>query len=371
MKVVHIFKDFYPPTTGGIEQHMRLLCGALAKKVDVVVLVPSRSRHTVDEQVDGVRVLRVPEFGRYASAPLCPSAPWRLRQLRPDLVHLHFPNPMGDLTYLLSGVRAPLVVSYHADIIKQRAYLPYYRPVLRRLFSRAARIIVASKEYAASSEFLRPYADRTAIIPYGIDVRSYALANGERAQVEALRDGGTAPFVLYVGALRYYKGIDVLIRAMTTVSARAVVVGRGDDTALTQLARNLGVLSRIQFVGEVTESRLRVLLHAAQVVVLPSIDRCEAFGIALLEGMACGKPIVATDLPTGVRTLNQHEVTGLSVPPGDADALAAALNRLLGDSALRARLGDAGRRRAEQAFSAVRMIDQTLAIYERALSTVL
>lgn len=347
---------------------MRLLCTALAAKCDVVVLVPSRSRRTIEERIEGVRVIRVPEFGRYGSAPLCPSAPWRLRQLRPDLVHLHFPNPMGDLTYLLSGVRAPLIVSYHADIIRQRAYLPLYRPVIDHLFRRAARIIAASEEYAASSEFLRHYRDRTLINPYGIDTSSLAISNGGRALVDEVRAQYGNRIVLFVGVLRYYKGIDVLIRAMTEVNGRALIVGRGmEGTALRSQAEQLGVADRVVFLGEVPDARLRALLHAADVFVLPSIDRCEAFGIVQLEAMACGKPVVSTDLPTGVRFVNQHEVTGLLAPPGDAPALAAALNRLLDDPALRARMGDAGRARVTEEFDVARMVAQTVAIYDDVL----
>jgi glycosyltransferase involved in cell wall biosynthesis len=368
VRVVHIFKDYYPPTTGGIEQHMRLLCTALAARHEVTVLVPSRSRRAEQERIDGVDVIRVPEFGRYASAPLCPSAPWRLRQLRPDLVHLHFPNPMGDLTYLLSGVRAPLVVSYHADIVKQRAYLPVYRPVIDHLFRRAARIIAASEEYAATSEFLRDYRDRTEINPYGIDTSSLALANGGRARVDQLRAQYGDRSVLFVGVLRYYKGIDVLIRAMTEVNGRALIVGRGiEGTALMALAEQLGVADRVVFLGEVPDAQLRALMHVADVFVLPSIDRCEAFGIVQLEAMACGKPVVSTDLPTGVRFVNQHEVTGLIVPPGDAHALAGALTRLLDDPALRSRMGDTGRARVTEKFDVARMVARTQAVYDDVL----
>src|SRR5262245_16627141 len=157
MRVVHIFKDYYPPITGGIEQHMRLLCTGLARQVEVTVLVPSRSRRAIKECLEGVSVIRVPEFGRYASVPLCPTMPAMLHQLRPDIVHLHFPNPMGDLTYLLSGWQAPLVLTYHADIIKQRLFLPFYRPVLTLLFKKLRRIIATSAEYIASSDFLAQY----------------------------------------------------------------------------------------------------------------------------------------------------------------------------------------------------------------------
>jgi len=228
--------------------------------------------------------------------------------------------------------------------------------------------MAASEEYAASSEFLRQYRDRTEINPYGINTTALAVSNGSRAQVDQLRKEYGDRIVLFVGVLRYYKGIDVLIRAMTEVNGRALIVGRGVDLAALQMqAEQLGVTDKVVFLGEVPDARLRALLHAADVFVLPSIDRCEAFGIVQLEAMACGKPVVSTDLPTGVRFVNQHEVTGLLAPPGDAPALAAALNRLLDDPALRSRMGAAGRARVNEQFDVTRMVARTMTVYNDVL----
>ena len=372
MRVVHIFKDYYPPTTGGIEQHMNLLCKRLARDVDVTVLVPSRSRRRLQEREDGVQLLRVPEFGRYASVPLCPTMPVELRRLRPDIVHIHFPNPMGDLAYLMSGCQAPLIITYHADIIKQRVFVPSYRPILRWLFDRAQRIIVASAEYMASSQFLGCYRGKCTIIPYGVDLGGLALRDGEAAAVEALRRslGIGTPLVLFVGVLRYYKGLDVLLQAMAKVRrGRLVIVGRGPERAtLEAIAAQLGVAGRVIFTGEVSEARLRVLLHAADVFVLPSIDRCEAFGIAQLEAMACGAPVVSTDLPTGVRFVNRDGETGVLVPPRDPDALAEALNRLSHAPELRSRLGQTARARIEAEFTAEQMAVKTLEVYRKVVA---
>jgi glycosyltransferase involved in cell wall biosynthesis len=369
MKVVHIFKDYYPPTTGGIEQHLSLLSRLLAARLDVTVLIPGRSRRRVEEKFDGVRVIRVPEFGRYASAPLCPTAPLELKRLRPDIVHLHFPNPMGDLSYLLGGGRTPLVVTYHADIIKQKSFLPLYRPVLNCLFKRASRIIVGSEEYIASSVLLSEQRHKCAVIPYGVDIEAMIPRGDECTHIDSIRNEAGGKLVLFVGALRYYKGLDVLLQAMARVDGRLAVAGRGtEDIALKHLAAEFGVGKKVTFHGEVSESKLRALYNAANVFVLPSIDRCEAFGIVQVEAMACGKPVVSTDLPTGVRFVNQHGVTGLIVRPGDSGALAESLNRLLNDPVLCSRLGDAARQRAERVFSAPRMAARTIEVYEEVVA---
>ncbi|HVZ19663.1 MAG TPA: glycosyltransferase [Vicinamibacterales bacterium] len=369
MRVVHVFKDFYPPTTGGIEQHMHLLSTSLARHVDVTVLVPSRSPRTIEESIDGVHVVRTAEFGRYASAPLCPTMPVWLWRLRPDLVHLHFPNPMGDLTYLLSGWRGPLVLTYHADIIKQRRLLPCYQPVLRMLFGHVNRIIATSADYIASSEMLSAHRDKCTVIPLGIETGRLMLSDSDRQGVCELRREHGDRIVVFVGVLRYYKGLDVLVRAMTRVRGRVLIAGRGEERArLADLARTLGLADRVMLLGEVDDTQRRQLLHAADVVVLPSIDRCEAFGISQLEAMACGTPVVSTDLPTGVRHVNRNHVTGLVVPPGDERALAHSLDRLLGDAQLRRRLGEAGRQRVHEHFTADRMVDSTLRLYGEVLA---
>jgi rhamnosyl/mannosyltransferase len=369
MNVVHLFKDFYPPTTGGIEQHMRVLCAGLARHVDVSVLVPSRSFRRTEERIDGVRVVRTPEFGRYLSSPFCPGMAAELRRLAPDLVHLHFPNPTGDIAYLASGSRAPVVLTYHADIVRQRRFLGLYRPVFGRLNTRVRRILVASQEYLDSSAFLSPHRDKCVVIPYGIDRASFALEDDEPELVQQLRRRHGARLVMFLGVLRYYKGLDVLLHAMTRVAGHLLVVGRGPNgTAVERLVRRLGLQERVTLTGEVSDARRRVLLHASDLLVLPSIDRSEAFGIAQLEAMACGKPVVSSDLPTGVRAVNRHGVTGLLVPPGDADALARALSRVLDDAALRAELGEAARRRVEEHFTAERMVAETLSLYDEVLA---
>ena len=369
MKVIHVFKDYYPPTTGGIEQHMQVLCAGLARHIDVTVLVPSRARRRSEEQLDRVQVIRVPELGRYFSAPLCPSMPAELRRLSPDVVHLHFPNPTGDLAYLLSGCRAPVVMTYHVDVIRRSRLFRLYRPVFSLLAPHIRRVIATSPQYLDSSAFLAPYRDRSTVIPFGVDLDDFALRVGEVDQVQALRQRHGERIILFLGVLRYYKGLDVLVRAMARVPGRLLIAGQGPQRAsLEALTRELGLTDRISFLGEVSDSERRLLLHACDVFALPSIDRSEAFGIAQLEAMACGKPVVSSDLPTGVRLVNQDGVTGRLIRPGDPDALAGVLNQLLEDDALRAGLGKAARLRVEQEFTAERMITRTLDLYDEVLA---
>jgi rhamnosyl/mannosyltransferase len=291
--------------------------------------------------------------------------PAELRRLAPDVVHLHFPNPTGDLAYLLSGWRAPVVMTYHADIAKPRPALWLYRHVFGRLERHVRRIIVSSEAFLRSSEALSRHREKCVVIPFGIDPEAFALRDREHEIVEGLAQKYGRPLALFLGVLRPYKGLQILLRAMTKVRGRLLIAGRGPHRGdLEALAQQLGVSDQITFLGEVSETERRRLLHACDVFVLPSVNRNESFGIAQLEAMVCGKPVISSDLPTGVRIVNQHERTGLLVPPGDPDALADALNRLLGDGRLRASLGQAARARVQQEFDREAMIERTLGVYD-------
>jgi glycosyltransferase involved in cell wall biosynthesis len=367
--IVHIFKDCYPPTTGGIEQHMNLLCRRLARLENVTMMAPSRSRRRVEDRLENVRVVRIPEFGRFASVPLCPSAPFELRRLRPDIVHLHFPNPMGDLTQLLGASRVPFVVTYHADIVRQKMFVPLYRPVIRYLFNKTSKILFSAEENI-NFQFIDPgLRNKCTVIPFGIEIEDFRLRDQEETEAHMLRGALKGPAVLFVGAARYYKGLEVLFRSMVNVKGNLLIAGRGtQDLSLKRMAEDLGVLEKTKFFGEVSESQLRILLHATDIFVLPSIDRCETFGIGQLEAMACSKPVISTDLPTGVRSVNRHGITGLVVPPGEPEALASAINRLLANPNLCAEFGTAACKRVKNKFSADVMVSKTLEVYHEVLA---
>ena len=158
----------------------------------------------------------------------------------------------------------------------------------------------------------------------------------------------------------------MLIRALRSVDADLWIGGRGPLTeSLRQQARDTGVAERVRFLGFIPDEELVAYYEACDIFCMPSTERAEQFGLVQLEAMHCAKPVVATRLGTGVEYVTLHEVTGLLVEPGSVDALAGVLNRLLGDVALCARLGAAGRHRVTEAFSVQQMVDKTVAIYRQ------
>ncbi len=367
LSVLQVYKDYSPPVHGGIEDHLSLLCRTIRPYCDVRVLVSaSGDPRTRREVVDGIPVMRAGELMRVASAPICPSWPFHFRRLRADLYHFHFPNPTGDISYWLSGARGKIVVTYHSDIVRQSTILPLYRPFLWRLLRKADVILPTSPQYVESSEYLRPFRDKCEVIPLGVDLKRFEPDPEVEARAARWREEWGGPLVLFVGRLRYYKGLDVLMRAAPLVNARIGIVGDGPyESILRTIHRQLDLDDRVVFLGPQSEFELLSLYRAARVFVLPSTHRTEALGLAMIEAMASGTPVVCTELGTGTTHVNLDGVTGRVVRPGDPFALAAAINGLLEDDAMATRFGAAARARAHAEFSHTVMARRVLRVYER------
>ncbi|HWQ11320.1 MAG TPA: glycosyltransferase [Roseiflexaceae bacterium] len=390
MRILQIYKD-YPPVLGGIEGHLRDLCeGLAARGHEVTALVTSLDARTrIERPRPGLAVLRAARAAHAASTPLSLAMLSLARAARADVVHLHFPYPPGDLATLAVPGAPPLVVTYHSDIVRQRTLLRLYRPLLALTLRRAARIIATSDNYVKSSPFLRPHAAKCAVVPLGVDVRRFAPADERPTTNEQRRPAAesqvsvqehdespppahssfvvrrSSPTILFVGRLRYYKGLHLLLEAMPRVDATLLIAGSGPEQGrLAAQAAALGVAGRVRFLGDVPDEALPALYRAADVFVLPAHLRAEAFGIALAEALASGLPCVSTALGTGTSFANLHGVTGLVVPPGDPQALAGALNTLLDNPALRARYGQAARQRALELLSQEKMLDGVEAVYK-------
>jgi rhamnosyl/mannosyltransferase len=351
---------------GGIETHLEALCGELRARFDVQVVACNHHPGTEVGERNGVPVQRLATPFAIANAPVSPGLPTAIRTADPALVHLHLPHPGGVLGLAASGYRGPVVVTWHSDIVKQRVWSAVFQPIVNPLLRRARAIVVTSPDYLESSPVLRAHRERCRIVPYGIPVERFTTVDAAAAARTRERYGPR--LVLAVGRLVYYKGFEFLIRAMVNVDARLVLVGDGPlRRPLELLAAECGVASKVVFLGEIQNELAAPFFHAADVFALPSVARSEAFGIVQLEAMASGTPVVNTALASGVPWVSPHMVTGLTVPPADPDALGDALNRLLDDHDLRARLGAAARARVADEFRVELMGDRVAAIYEDAL----
>ncbi|GAB4276399.1 MAG: glycosyltransferase [Coriobacteriia bacterium] len=371
MRVAYINK-YYPPHLGGIEYHLRDLAeAAAARGVDARVLVSNESGEEVEETLGGVRVRRLPRAFAASSTPVAPRMRRAIREeaREADIFHLHFPYPWGEVSWLAAGAPGPSVMTYHSDIVRQKAGLAAYRPFLLRVMAKVDAIVASSPIMARESEFLASFPEKVRVIPFGIHVERFQATEDVLARARELREGHERPVVLFVGRLIYYKGVDILVRAMSDVDADLVLVGSGPlEGRLREMVSAHGLGDRVTFIQRVDERDLVAWYHAADVFCLPSVARSEAFGLVQLEAHAAGTPVVSTRLTTGVPFVNEHGVTGLTVEPKDPVALAEALSRLVSDAELRERLGAQARERALRDFTHERMVDETLALYDELLA---
>ena len=365
LKVLHVGK-YYPPVPGGMERVVQMLCTVARDRLDSRVLGFSRDRSTVEEIVDGVAVTRVATLGQAGSVPIAPSFPAHLRRAAADVMIVHEPNPWALLSLLLAPPRMPFAIWFHSDVIRpwlqNRAF---YEPVARRSYHRAARFVVSSPALAKASPVLTRYADRVAVIPFGIDADAWTPCRPIVERAAALRTAARRPVVLFIGRLVAYKGVDVLLAAAAALPVQVVIVGDGPMKERWQrLADSHRDRAEVRFTGALPDHEVKAWLHAADIFVLPSVTSAEAFGVVQLEAMATGTPVVSTSVASGVPWVNRNEETGLVVPPGDVPALRHALERLLADSMLRSRLGAAGVARVRSEFTLGAMGDRLVALCE-------
>jgi glycosyltransferase involved in cell wall biosynthesis len=381
--ILHLGK-FYPPAPGGIETHLRTLAlsqAMLGAKVSVLCVNHAdvdgndatwrwfRATPTIEEFDGPVRILRIGKVSSLARWDVCPILLRELRRLlglKPDVIHLQTPNPTMLLALAAVGCRAPIVVTHHSDIVRQRLLKYALAPFERLIYSRAGCILSDSPLYLGGSAVLARYREKVVTLPLGIDLNPYLDPSAAALRhARELREAHGQPLWLMVGRLIYYKGIEVALKALRSAPGRLLIVGTGPlQESLKRLAGSLGVADRVHWQGHTDPETLTGAFMAATALWFPSVARSEAFGLVQVEAMASGCPVINTAIPhSGVSWVSPHEESGLTVPVGDPDALAAAALRLWREPDLRERLGQQGRRRAISSFSQECMAQRSLEIY--------
>ncbi len=364
MRVLHFFKTYLPDSMGGIEQVIFQLCqSTLPHGIHSDVLTLSDNPHPSELMVADHRVHRAKLDLQIASTGLSYSVLKRFRHLaeQVDVIHYHFPWPFMDLLHFLSGVKKPVVITYHSDIVRQKKLMRLYSPLMHRFLKRADRIVAASPNYMATSTVLHHYRHKTVVIPYGLDRNSYPPSSEQRLQHWRGRCGER--FFLFVGVMRYYKGLHILLEAAQGAVYPIVIVGAGPlEIELKAQAERLG-LRNVQFLGRLDDEDKVALLQLCTAIVFPSHLRSEAFGISLLEGAMFGKPMISSEIGTGTSYINIHNETGLVVPPSAPQAFRAAMDQLWNDTELCDRMGQQAMSRYESLFSSERMGQQMAHLY--------
>lgn len=370
LKILQLSK-FFPPVMGGIESVAWELTEGLNRAGYPTDVLCSHQRWLGSHEQAGLGygIWRAGSLGRLLSTSMAPSmVPLLSRLLRGvDVLHLHMPDPMAATALRMVRPRCRVVVHWHSDVIRQRRAMRLYEPLQRWVLERADAVIATSQPYVDASEALTEFRAKVHVVPIGIsDHRPTACSQ----QAEKLRQrfrGRRLVFAL--GRMIYYKGFEVLIEAARALPSDCVVLIGGQGELLEhhrRLVNRSGLAGKVHLPGHIDDDALASHFEACDVFCMPSIARAEAYGVAILEAMAMGKPIIASDINgSGVPWVNQHRVTGLNVPVGDHCALADGLNHLLCDDNMRRDYGAAARARYEREFSADTMTHRTIDLYRR------
>lgn len=364
MRVLHFYKTSFPDTMGGVEQVINQIArGAnkLGVKTDVLSLTPERVQRTIE--IDGYLAHRARLDLQIASTGFSVSAFVRFAQLakKADLIHYHFPWPFMDVVHFATMVKKPTVVTYHSDIIRQKHLLKIYRPLKWKFLGDMNRIVATSPNYLATSDVLAKYRHKVSVIPIGLDKATYPVPSSEK--LDYWRNKLGQKFFLFVGVIRYYKGLHILMEAAKGADYPIAIVGAGPiEDELKQQVVKLG-LRNVHFLGHLPDEDKVALLMLCYGVLFPSHLRSEAFGISLLEGAMYGKPMISSEIGTGTTFINNANETGLVVPPSDHVALRQAMQYLWEHPEQAAEMGRRAEERYWHHFTADQMVRSYVDLY--------
>lgn len=366
MRVLHFFKTYWPDTFGGVERTIHAIAkGAAEHGIQSDVLSLSKAPKQNSREFDGHSAYKAKLDFEFASTGFSLEVFGKFRELseKADIVHYHFPWPVMDVVHLTSRLRRPTIVTYHSDIVKQRALLQLYKPLMHRFLASVDRIVATSPNYLATSEVLQRHKARTTVIPLGLDERDYPRASD--AVKARWRERFPRPFFLFVGVLRYYKGVHVLLEAARQTKLDIVLIGEGPMEAFLKAYAREHSLENVHFLGALPDADKSALLELSTGFVFPSHLRSEAFGLSLVEAAMFGKPMISCEIGTGTSYINVDGVTGVVVPPEDSEALAAAMTKIAVSASACARYGENARRRYVENLGATKMVDLYREQYER------
>ncbi|MBI3727605.1 MAG: glycosyltransferase family 4 protein [Burkholderiales bacterium] len=368
MKVLHFYRTYYPDTFGGVEQVIRQMAvGTTRLGVENEVLTLTRDADRPLIEFEGHKVHRAHLNFEIASTGFSWSALSRFVELakQVDVIHYHFPWPFMDIAHFLGRIKKPSVVTYHSDIVRQKYLLKLYSPLKHQFLRDVDRIVATSPNYLATSPTLELYKDKTEVITYGLDNSIYPVPSAELLAKWRAIVGEN--FFLFVGMLRYYKGLHILLEAAAGTDIPIVIVGDGpEEIELKRQAESLQ-LKNVHFLGALPEPDKIALLTLCYALAFPSHLRSEAFGISLLEGAMYGKPMISSEIGTGTTYINVAGQTGMVVPPSDPAAFRQAMEYLLAHPQEAAQMGINARQRYLDLFTADKMASNYARLYQQVI----
>lgn len=368
IRVLHFYKTSLPATIGGVEVFMDTLCNATADlNIDNIVL--SLSKHPSNEPIcmSKYSVVQVKQNLFIASTGFSLSAFTKFRHLAAtaNIIHYHFPNPFADLLHFACRINKPAILTYHSDIIKQKRIMTIYKPLMHHFLDSMNKIIATSPNYFATSDILQKYKTKVETIPIGLSKNSMPLLN--QARLDYWMKRLPKKFFLFIGAMRYYKGLHIALEAVKNTDLQLVLAGLGSiEYELKDTARQNNI-NNVHFLGSITEEDKIALLHLSYAFVFPSNLRSEAFGISLVEAASMQKPLISCEIGTGTSFVNIDQETGLVIQPSSPDALRNAMRFLLDNPDKANEFGLNAKKRYWQLFTAEKQAQAYARVYREIL----
>lgn len=364
MRVLQLGK--FHPIFGGVEKVMYDLTMGLG--CDMLCASSDKRREFNTISLDGGgRIFVAPTLFKASGTMIAPTmVSWLKRHAREyDLIDIHHPDPMAGLALRLSRFKGKVILHWHSDIIGKGVFCFLYKPIQNWLVRRADKIVGTTPVYVSESPDLKDVQDKTTFIPIGIEP---LRTEGESVE-KIRRELEGKKLVFSLGRLIPYKGYEHLIRAASYLpdEYRVVIGGSGPlRNRLQDEIDRLGLSGKVTLAGYMKEEDLPAWFAAADVFVLPSVTKNEAFGIVQIEAMSVGTPVVATKIPgSGVAWVNEDGVSGLNVNPGDPQAIAEAILAITKDEITRRSFSEGASRRFENLFKEELMINKTTELYEK------
>lgn len=370
IKVLHVYKTYYPNSTGGIEQAILQLASQSPKfGIEAKVLSLSKNNTLRITYLPGHTAYEAKQNFEIASTGFSFSMIFKFKQMseEADIIHYHFPWPYMDLLHLMMGIKKPTIITYHSDIIRQKYLFKVYKPLMNAFMKSVNKIIVTSPNYLVSSETLFQYKNKVNVIPIGLNMKSYREPDFDRITYWK-QQLNKEKFFLFIGVLRYYKGLEILLDALALEEYPVVIIGSGPmESKLKAKASVLG-LNQIQFLGFLPDEDKIAILSLSYCIIFPSHLRSEAFGISLLEGAMFSKPLISCEIGTGTSFINIDQETGIVVPPSDPKSLSRAISFLWHDEMKAKKFGESAYTRYLKLFTAENMASQFLSVYKELIN---
>jgi glycosyltransferase involved in cell wall biosynthesis len=367
MRILHFFKTYYPDAYGGIQQFIYQLAESshyLGVESKVLTLSNQRQgqldfhHHSAYFAKEDFYIAST-GFSREVFADFK-----RLAQ-EADIIHYHFPWPFMDMVHFISQIKKPCIVTYHSDIVKQKWLSLAYKPLMSHFLKSVDCIVTTSPNYLQTSPVLQKFSDKTHVVPIGLQPEQYQIQNVDK--LNEWKQKLPSKFFLFIGFLRYYKGLNVLLEALRVKEYPVYIIGEGpEEVVLKQYIADHSI-QNVHFMGNLNDEDKNMLLSLCTAVVFPSHQRSEAFGITLLEAALFGKPMISCEIGTGTTYINLDRQTGLAIPPDNPTALAAAMHELWTDEEQTKRFGVQAKQRFDSMFTADKMAADYYQLYQQLL----